>query len=121
MMRLLGASKVVPWYWISSIQGGHVLVAMVLMRMIVLMMVMMMMMPRLRVTLVEPGTYTRHLPKAMEKIMITRSYAALRAADLDWIIMPGYSWGGISSKKNMKNQPGTMKNQPGTRKADLEP
>ena len=27
-------------------------------------------------------------------IMRTRSYAALRAADLDWIIMPGYSLGG---------------------------
>ena len=24
----------------------------------------------------------------------TRSYAALRAADLDWIVGPGYSWGG---------------------------
>ena len=111
MMRLLGASKVVPWYWISSIQGGHVLVAMVLMRMIVLMMVMMMMMPRLRVTLVEPGTYTRHLPKAMEKIMITRSYAALRAADLDLIVGPGYSLGGgYILEKNHENQPITMKN-----------
>ena len=40
------------------------------MRMIVLMMVMMTMMPLLRVTLVVPSTYTRHFPKAMEKIMI---------------------------------------------------
>ena len=28
------------------------------------------------------------------RIMKTRSYAALRAADLDWIIGPGYSLGG---------------------------
>ena len=27
-------------------------------------------------------------------IIITRSYAALRAADLDWIVGPGYSPGG---------------------------
>ena len=27
-------------------------------------------------------------------IIITRSYAALRAADLDWIVGPGYSLGG---------------------------
>ena len=40
----------------------------------------------------------------------TRSYAALRAADLDWIIGPGYS-SGIFWGKTMKNQPGTMKNQ----------
>ena len=54
----------------------------------------------------------------------TRSYAALRAADLDWIVGPGYSSGGYISEKNhekltwnhekplktMKNQPGTMKN-----------
>ena len=26
--------------------------------------------------------------------MLTRSCAALRAADLDWIVGPGYSWGG---------------------------
>ena len=24
----------------------------------------------------------------------TRSYATLRAADLEWIVRPGYSWGG---------------------------
>ena len=27
----------------------------------------------------------------------TRSYAALRAADLDWIVGPGYSWGRVHS------------------------
>ena len=50
--------------------------------------------------------------------MTTRSYAALRAADLDWIVWPGYSSGGHILEKNqpgtmktMKNQPGTMKNQ----------
>ena len=31
---------------------------------------------------------------------ITRSYAALRAADLDWIIGPGYSSGDYIFKKN---------------------
>ena len=30
----------------------------------------------------------------------TRSYAALRAADLDWIIGPGYSLGGYILEKN---------------------
>ena len=30
----------------------------------------------------------------------TRSYAALRAADLDWIIGPGYSSGGYILEKN---------------------
>ena len=51
----------------------------------------------------------------------TRSYAALRAADLDWIVWPGYSSGGHILEKNqpgtMKNHEiwhGTMKNQPGT-------
>ena len=43
-------------------------------------------------------------------IIITRSYAALRAADLDWIVGPGYSWGKYIWRKTMKNQPGTMKN-----------
>ena len=42
--------------------------------------------------------------------MHTRSYAALRAADLDWIIGPGYSSGGYILEKTMKNQPGIMKN-----------
>ena len=60
----------------------------------------------------------------------TRSYAALRAADLGWIVGPGYSSGGYILEKNheknnlqpwktMKNQPGTMKNhenRPGTMK-----
>ena len=30
-------------------------------------------------------------------IIITRSYAALRAADLDWIVGPGYSLGRVHS------------------------
>ena len=33
-------------------------------------------------------------------IYITRSYAALRAADLDWIIGPGYSLSGYILEKN---------------------
>ena len=41
----------------------------------------------------------------------TRSNAAFRATDLDWIIGPGYSLGGyILEKKNHENQPETMKN-----------
>ena len=40
----------------------------------------------------------------------TRSYAALRAADLDWIVGPGYSLGGTIWKKKHENQPRTMKN-----------
>ena len=43
-------------------------------------------------------------------VIVTRSYAALRAADLDWIVGPGYSWGKYIWRKTMKNQPGTMKN-----------
>ena len=43
----------------------------------------------------------------------TRSYAALRAADLDWIVGPGYSLGGYILEKNHENQPKTMKNQLG--------
>ena len=31
---------------------------------------------------------------SLDSFMETRSYAALRAADLDWIVGPGYSWGG---------------------------
>ena len=46
----------------------------------------------------------------MPSIITTRSYAALRAADLDWIVRPGYILGGYNLEKNMKNQPGTMKN-----------
>ena len=46
----------------------------------------------------------------------TRSYAALRAADLDWIVGPGYSLGGYILKKNHGNQPKTMKNHETTLK-----
>ena len=52
-------------------------------------------------------------------VLFTRSYAALRAADLDWIIGPGYSLGGYILEKNHENQPGAMKNhenQPRTMK-----
>ena len=35
-------------------------------------------------------------------IIITRSYAALRAADLEWIVGPGYSLGGYTSEKHHK-------------------
>ena len=34
------------------------------------------------------------------KIFLTRSCAALRAADLDWIIGPGYNLGGYILEKN---------------------
>ena len=32
--------------------------------------------------------------KDYKEFVHTRSYAALRAADLDWIVGPGYSFGG---------------------------
>ena len=37
-------------------------------------------------------------------LSITWSYAALRAADLDWIVGPGYSSGGYILKKNHEKQ-----------------
>ena len=43
-------------------------------------------------------------------VYVTRSYAALRAADLDWIIGPGYSLSGYNWRKTMKNKPGTIRN-----------
>ena len=49
-------------------------------------------------------------------LIVTRSYAALQAADLDWIVGPGYDLGGYILGKNHENQPGTMKNQPRTMK-----
>ena len=61
-----------------------------------------------------------HLERCFFLIFLnTRSCAALRAADLDLIVGPGYSSGGCIWRKTMKNQPGTMKNhekQPGTMK-----
>ena len=54
-----------------------------------------------------------------ELFIFTRSYAANRAADLDWIVRPGYSSGRYILGENHENQPGTMKttkNQPGTMK-----
>ena len=36
-------------------------------------------------------------PISNMNISITRSYAALRAADLDWIVGPGYSLGRVHS------------------------
>ena len=53
----------------------------------------------------------------------TRSYAALRAADLDWIVGPGYSSGGYIGEKPWKTnlEPWkTMKNQPGAMKTNLK-
>ena len=55
------------------------------------------------------------------KFKITRSYPALRAADLDWIVGPGYSLGGYFLEKNYENQPTTMKKQPGTIKNHKKP
>ena len=67
-------------------------------------------------------------------INLTRSYAALRAADLDWIVGPGYSSGRYILEKNHEKpwrtnlepwkptwnhekRPGTMKNSPQTWKS----
>ena len=33
-------------------------------------------------------------------VIVTRSYAALRAADLEWIVGPGYSFSGYILEKN---------------------
>ena len=44
-----------------------------------------------------------------ELFIFTRSYAANRAADLDWIVLPGYSSGRYILGKNHENQPRTMK------------
>ena len=61
----------------------------------------------------------------------TRSYAALWAADLDWIVAPGYSLVGYILEKNHEkpwkptwnheNQSGTMKNQLETIKQPWKP
>ena len=59
--------------------------------------------------------------KDYKEFVHTRSYAALRAADLDWIVGPGYSFGGYILEKNHENQPKTMKNQPGTIKNHEKP
>ena len=40
----------------------------------------------------------------MLNFVFTRSCAALRAADLDWIIGPGYSLGGYILEKNHEKQ-----------------
>ena len=39
-------------------------------------------------------------------ILDTRSYAALRAADLDWIVGPGYSLGRVHSGKQKRDRGG---------------
>ena len=39
----------------------------------------------------------------MRSFLTTRSYAALRAADLDWIVGPGYSLGRVHSGEISKN------------------
>ena len=51
-----------------------------------------------------------HLSRCNQDISIfvyvcicTRSYAALRAADLDWIVGPGYSLGRVHSGEISKN------------------
>ena len=45
-------------------------------------------------------TKTTMMIITMTSITITRSYAALWAADLDWIVPPGYSSGGYNLKRN---------------------
>ena len=39
---------------------------------------------------------------SQEDFALTRSYAALRAADLDWIVRPGYSSSGYILEKNLE-------------------
>ena len=59
------------------------------------------------------------LHRVKENFVGTRSYAALQAADLDWIVGPGYSLGGYILEKKHENQHGAMKNhenQPRTMK-----
>ena len=52
-----------------------------------------------------------HLERCFFLIFLnTRSCAALRAADLDLIVGPGYSLGGYILEKNHENRPKTMKN-----------
>ena len=41
-----------------------------------------------------------HKDAEVKVFFLTRSYAALRAADLNWIIGPGYSSGGYILEKN---------------------
>merc|ERR1712004_196875 len=55
----------------------------------------------------RPQKSPKKAPKTDHSIAIysiflkgTRSYAALRAADLDWIVGPGYSSGGYILEKN---------------------
>ena len=42
------------------------------------------------------GNILKYLPQR-QTFSLTRSYAALRAADLDWIVGPGYSLGRVHS------------------------
>ena len=53
--------------------------------------------------------------------MNTRSYAALRAADLDWIVGPGYSSGRYILEKNHEKPWRTNLEPWKTMKTDLEP
>ena len=49
----------------------------------------------------QAACYAAQVPsKIITVIIITRSYAALRAADLEWIAGPGYSLGGYILEKN---------------------
>ena len=66
-------------------------------------------------------THLNTFKQVLNKFEQTRSYAALRAADLDWTVGPGYSLGGYILEKNHENQPKTMKNQPGTIKNHEKP
>ena len=67
---------------------------------------------------VREWTTTHPLQSVTQHFAQTRSYAALRAADLDWIVGPGYSSGRYILEKNQhgtmnnhENQPGPMKKQ----------
>ena len=58
----------------------------------------------------------------MIAIKPTRSYAALQAADLEWIVGPGYSLGGYILEKNHDLEPCKTNLEPWkTMKTNLEP
>ena len=58
------------------------------------------------------GTVSRKKTAVFLDFVQTRSYAALRAADLDWIVGPGYSLGRVHSGIN-KNVTDTKRDRRG--------
>ena len=55
---------------------------------------------RLRLPRAVVGFVGENNLKDSQRFYFTRSYAALWAADLDWIVGPGYSLGGYILEKN---------------------